>query len=394
MFSKLISNKARVQLPVTDVLIKPSGADCNMDCAYCFYTRNNTYPPAGKRRMNEQVLETMITQLCVQPVPGLSFGWQGGEPTLMGIDFYKKAIGHMQRYGDGKIIANGIQTNGILIDQAWALLFKQYHFLVGLSLDGPEHIHDHYRMQKKGKSSFEKVTAAAKRLLDAGVEVNVLTVINDYSVQFPDEIYSFHKSLGLHFMQFIPCLETKPDGKGVANYSVSAGDYGKFLCKLFDLWLGDFSNGIPTTSIRFFESLLFQYAGFAPTECTQSKTCGNYLVIEHNGDVYPCDFYVDPDWKLGNLLETPLPALMNLEKQTEFGKLKSTVPGECLTCSWKHLCHGGCTKDRFRNPNHVNHNHFCAAYKEFFTHANQRFLKLSSEWKRRQNHQAFISSYQ
>lgn len=195
-------------------------------------------------------------------------------------------------------------------------------------------------------------------------------------------------------MQFIPCLETNPDGKGVANYSVSAGDYGKFLCKLFDLWLGDFSNGIPTTSIRFFESLLFQYAGFAPTECTQSKTCGNYLVIEHNGDVYPCDFYVDPDWKLGNLLETPLPALMNSEKQTEFGKLKSKVPGECLTCSWKHLCHGGCTKDRFRNPNHVNHNHFCAAYKEFFTHANQRFLKLSSEWKRRQNHQAFISSYQ
>ena len=145
MFSNLISNKAKRRISVTDVLIKPSGADCNMDCAYCFYTRNTTYPPAGKRRMNEQVLETMITQLCVQPVPGLSFGWQGGEPTLMGIDFYKKAIGHMQRYGDGKIIANGIQTNGILIDQAWALLFKQYHFLVGLSLDGPEQIHHLHR---------------------------------------------------------------------------------------------------------------------------------------------------------------------------------------------------------------------------------------------------------
>lgn len=365
-----------------------------MDCTYCFYTHNNTYPPAGKRRMNEQVLETMIDQLCAQPVPGLSCGWQGGEPTQMGIDFYKKTIGHMQRYGDGKMIANGLQTNGILIDQVWARFLKQYHFLVGLSLDGPEHIHDHFRVLKNGAGTFEKVTAAAKHLLDAGVEVNVMSVINDYSVQFPEEIYTFHKSLGLHFMQFIPCLETDPGGNGLATYSVTAGDYGEFLCKLFDLWLADFSNGIPTTSIRFFESLLFQYAGFAPTECTQSKTCGNYLVIEHNGDVYPCDFYVEPEWRLGNLLETPLPRLMNSEKQSEFGKLKSKVPAECLTCSWQQLCQGGCTKDRFRDPTHPNHNHFCAAYKEFFTYSNQRFEKLSSDWKRKQNRQVFISSYQ
>lgn len=384
MFSKFFNNKAKAQLPVTDVLIKPSGADCNMDCTYCFYTHNSSYPSAGKRRMNEQVLESMIAQLCAQPVPGLSFGWQGGEPTLMGIDFYKRAIGYMQRYGSGKMIANGLQTNGILIDQAWTQLFKQYHFLVGISLDGPEHIHNHHRVLKNGASTFEKVIVAAKRLLDAGVEVNVLTVINDYSVQFPDEIYTFHKSLGLHFMQFIPCLETDSDGKRVANYSVSARDYGEFLCKFFDLWLGDFSNGMPATSIRFFESLLFQYAGFKPTECTQSKTCGSYLVIEHNGDVYPCDFYVDPDWRLGNLLEMPLPALMNLDKQTEFGKLKSRVPGECLACEWIKLCRGGCTKDRFRNPNNVNHNHFCAAYKEFFTYANQRLKKLSSDWKQKQ----------
>jgi uncharacterized protein len=384
MFSKLIINKAKAHIPVTDVLIKPTGADCNLDCAYCFYNRNSTYSSSNTNRMNEQVLETMIAQLCTQTVPALSFGWQGGEPTLMGIDFYKKAIGYMQRYGSGKMIANGLQTNGILIDQAWAQLFKQYQFLIGLSLDGPQNIHDHYRMQKNDKSSFEKVIAAAKRLLDAGVEVNVLTVINDYSVQFPDEIYTFHKSLGLHFMQFIPCLETDPDGKGLANYSLSAVGYREFLCKLFDLWLGDFSNGTPTTSIRFFESLLFQYAGFAPTECTQAKTCGTYLVIEHNGDVYPCDFYVDSDWKLGNLLERPLVDLMNSDKQSEFGKLKSKVPGECYTCEWMKLCRGGCTKDRFRNPIHKNHNHFCAAYKEFFNYANQRLKKLSYDWKQKQ----------
>ena len=384
MFSKLIINKAKAHIPVTDVLIKPSGADCNMDCSYCFYTQNSTYPPSGKRRMNEQVLESMIAQLCAQPVPALSIGWQGGEPTLMGIDFYKKALGFMQRYGSGKMIANGLQTNGILMDQVWTQLFKQYHFLIGISLDGPKHIHDHYRMQKNGKGSFEKVTSAAKRLLDAGVEVNVLTVINNYSAQFPEEIYTFHKSLGLHFMQFIPCLETASDVKDVASYSLSAAGYGEFLCKLFDIWLGDFSNGIPTTSIRFFESLLFQYAGFAPTECTQANTCGTYLVIEHNGDVYPCDFYVDSDWKLGNLLERPLVDLMNSDKQSEFGKLKSKVPGECLTCEWIKLCRGGCTKDRFRNPNNVNRNHFCAAYKEFFTYANQRLKKLSSDWKQKQ----------
>jgi uncharacterized protein len=300
----------------------------------------------------------------------------------MGVPFYRKALDLMQRYGRGQAVANGLQTNGVLIDRSWARLFRDYHFLIGLSLDGPEHVHDHFRTNRGGGGSWQKAVDAAHLLQDSGVEVNVLTVVNDHSVHFPDEIYAFHKSHGLNFMQFIPCVETAASGAGVESFSVDAAGYGSFLCRLFDLWLADFVDGVPSTSIRFFEALLFQYAGYAPTECTLLEACGNYLLVEHTGDVYACDFFVEPEWKLGNLLETPLEAMLNSPRQNEFGGQKARLPQDCLICQWKSHCRGGCTKDRLRNPLGGGQNHFCEAYKIFFPYADSRLRGLVEAWRK------------
>jgi uncharacterized protein len=373
-----------VRRPVTEVLVKPAGPDCNLDCDYCFYTGKSQMFAGQKTRMNETVLEAMIKQLMVQPVPQISIGWQGGEPTLMGLPFYRKAVDLMQRYGRGQTVANGLQTNGMLIDKSWARLFRDYYFLIGLSLDGPQHVHDHYRTNRSGRGSWHKAADTAQLLLDQGVEVNVLTVVNDYSVRFPEEIYTFHKSAGLNFMQFIPCVETgSQDPSNLAPFSVSADQYGDFLCKVFDLWLADFVDRVPTTSIRFFEALLFKYAGFPPTECTLLDECGNYLLIEHTGDIYACDFFVEPEWKLGNLLETPLPDLLNAPRQVEFGHLKARLSAGCLACMWQALCRGGCTKDRLQNPMSAGRNHLCGAYKKFFPHADSHLNTLVDTWKRK-----------
>lgn len=369
--------------PVTEVLVKPSGAACNLDCEYCFYIDKLHQFPNRTNRMSNEVLKAMIMQLMSQNVPHLSIGWQGGEPTLMGLPFYRKAVEHMQRYGRGQSVSNALQTNGVLIDHEWAKFFRQYQFLIGLSLDGTEHIHDHHRKDRGGHGSWRKVLDAAKCLLDHGVEVNVLTVVNHYSAQFPDEIYEFHKSQGLNFMQFIPCVETV--GSSLADFSVDADSYGVFLTRLFNLWLADFVNGVPTTSIRWFEALLFQYAGFTPTECTLLDNCGNYLLIEHTGDVYPCDFFVEPDRKLGNLLDKSLTTLFNSHQQMTFGQLKSNLAPECRICKWRQNCHGGCTKDRLRNPQLGRQNHFCNAYKSFFAHADSQLQHLADEWKVKQH---------
>ena len=336
--------------------------------------------------MSETVLEAMIVQLMAQPVPQISIAWQGGEPTLMGTGFFQKALRLMEKHGRGQAVTNSLQTNGILINKQWARLFRDYHFLIGLSIDGPEHVHDHYRRSRSGGGSWRKAIDAAKLLLDQGVEVNASAVVNDYSAQFPEEIYTFLKVNGLTFMQFIPCVETDVrDPNSAAPYSVSAEKYGEFLCNLFDLWVGDISDGTPTTSIRFFEALLFKYAGFPPTECTLLEKCGNYLVIEHTGDVYACDFFVEPEWKLGNLLETPLEALLNSSRQVEFGQHKASLPQDCLICEWKTLCRGGCTKDRLRDPMSGGRNHFCEAYRLFFPYADARIQHLVEDWKRKQN---------
>jgi uncharacterized protein len=373
--------------PLNSILVKPAGPDCNMACTYCFYLeKSGLFPDADVHRMGEDILEEMVRQLLTQAGQQVSFGWQGGEPTLMGLPFFEKAVDFQQRFGRGQVVGNGLQTNGILIDKKWAGFLKKYDFLIGLSLDGPEHIHDHYRFLRGGVGSFAKVKDRAKLMLDAGVAVNALSTVNDHSVQFPEEIYHFHKELGLTFMQFIPIVEPHAEKSGeAAPFSVSAEQFGEFLCTLFDLWMGDFEDGLPTTSIRFFESVFHIYAGVPPPECTLQKECGTYVVVEHNGDVYACDFFVDPEWKLGNIMEgASLIEALNSERQDAFGRRKSRLPEPCKQCKWINYCRGGCPKDRIADPRDQDLNHFCRSFKRFFEHAHDRLEALALEWRRGQ----------
>jgi uncharacterized protein len=282
-------------------------------------------------------------------------------------------------------VGNGLQTNGILLDSEWAAFLMKYQFLVGLSLDGPEHIHNQYRFLRGGQGSWSYVVDKAKLLLDAGVAVNVLTVVTDYSVQFPEEIYAFHKNLGLSYMQFIPLLEpdpSNPDRK--ASFCPPPGAYGEFLIKMFDSWLEDFADGRPTTSIRFFDSVFYTYVGLEPPDCTLLPECGVYLVVEHNGDVYPCDFFVEPRLKLGNIRGKKLIDMLNSDPQRAFGARKSSLPETCMSCRWLRFCRGGCPKDRRFNPTNRELNYFCEAYKMFFDHADSRLKKLADRWHKEQ----------
>ncbi len=371
---------------LTSILVKPAGPDCTMACEYCFYReKESLFAESPVHRMSVEVLEEMIRQLMRSPAGEISIGWQGGEPTLMGLPFFQKAVELEQRYGRGKTVGNGLQTNGMLLTREWADFFRDYNFLIGLSIDGPEHVHDRYRRMQSGGATWQRVRDAAGLLLDAGVSVNALSVVNDYSVGFPREIYEHHKELGLSFMQFIPCVESDPARPGhPAPFSVPAEQYGKFLCEIFDLWLADFAGDSPTTSVRFFESLLFSYAGFPPPECTLCEECGVYLVVEHNGDVYTCDFFVEPSWRLGNVMQNRLQALLNGEKQTGFGRTKAQLPAICAECEWLSLCRGGCVKDRLRTET-MKENHLCGAFKIFFAHADGEFRALVKNWRRRQD---------
>jgi uncharacterized protein len=246
------------------------------------------------------------------------------------------------------------------------------------------HIHDHYRYFKGGQSSWQDVVDRARLLLDAGVEVNALTVVNDYSVQFPEEIYGFHKELGLNYMQFIPCVEADPsDPSKAAPFTVSAEAYGRFLIKLFDLWRADFDGPVATTSIRCFDSVMHKYVGLNAPDCTLLKTCGVYVVVEHNGDIYACDFFVQPEWKLGNLMEGNIIEMLNSPLQTKFGAWKAELPEKCVQCKWLRQCQGGCTKDRVRDPRDNNLNHFCESYMMFFEHADGPLKELARGWMER-----------
>ncbi len=370
------------QKPLNSVLIKPSGPDCNMDCVYCFYLeKSELYPQAKKHRMNKEVLREMTKQLLSQNIPLLSIGWQGGEPTLMGLPFFEKAIEYQMQFGNGKTVSNGFQTNGILLDNSWAHYFKKYNFLIGLSLDGPEYIHDHYRVLNSGQGTWSKVVDRAKLLLDNDVNVNAMIVLNDQNTHHVEEIYNFHKSLGLNHMQFIPCMETENDtAKQVKSFSINPERFGSALCTLFDLWRADFVNDEPTTFVRFFDSIFYSYVDLIPPDCTLLKECGNYVVVEHNGDVYSCDFYVEPQQLLGNVREHDIVEMANSRQQNAFGSAKAVLSTECKTCEWLKHCRGGCPKYRTVPTDTEDLLYFCSSYKQFFDHADSELKIIAENW--------------
>jgi uncharacterized protein len=330
--------------------------------------------------MSEETLTEMIRQLMTQSGEEVGIGWQGGEPTLMGLPFFEKAVALMDRFGRNQAIGNGLQTNGLLIDANWARFLRQYNFLVGLSLDGPGPVHDRHRHTVAGEGTWQTVTDRAKLLLDAGVAVNALSVVTDFASDHAGEIYGFLKDLGLDHMQFIPCVEFDPSAPGAMRpYSVSPGKYGAFLCTLFDLWTNDFENSRPTTSIRYFESLFYRYVDLSPPDCSFLEECGNYVVVEHTGDVYSCDFYVEPGWRLGNIHRDRLDEMLNSEKQNYFGILKKKLPPECIECHWRAYCAGGCTRQRPQSGKRPDF--LCSAYLRFFEYADARLKDLAAKWK-------------
>jgi len=372
--------------PLTSVLVKPAGPDCNLRCTYCFYLEKaELFSETKKHRMNNDIQEELIRQAMQQSGESISIAWQGGEPTLMGLDFYKRAVELEMKYGHGQTVGNGLQTNGTLLNEDWAEFLQKYDWLVGLSLDGPEHIHNHYRKDIAGKGTHRKVEDNAKMLLQNGVATNVLACLTDYSVNFPEESYNYFKSLGLNWMQFIPIVETdKNDPSRAASFSVTAEKYGEFLCKIFDLWLADFQNGQPTTHVRHFDSVFYAYVGLEPPQCSMMKECGPYVAVEHNGNVYSCDFFVEPKWKLGNIMNNRLIDMLNSKKQRAFGAAKAVLPGECRKCPWLTKCYGGCTKDRIKDPRDHRKPRFCRAYKMFFAHADKTLRLLAESWKQQQ----------
>lgn len=356
------------------LLIKPVSGDCNLQCAYCFYRDRPSDPYAGQlhRRMSDVVLEALVAQGMRLDRRAAAFAWQGGEPTLAGVGFYRRVVALEQQYGSaGQAVSNALQTNGLLIDAEWADLLAEYQFLVGISLDGPAACHDAYRRLADGQGSHARALAALRRLQERGVAVNVLSVVNDVTAGHAVEIYDYLLGLGVCYMQFIPCVEVEPATGALAPFTVSAEEYGDFLCALFDRW---YNGGQPEASVREFESVLARYLGQEPAECSRQERCGSYLVVEYNGDVYPCDFAVRPETRLGNLLETPLEALFASSAVRAFADAKAQLRPECAVCAWLPFCRQGCP--RLVGVAGQPRSHLCRAWQRFHAHSQPGLLAL------------------
>jgi uncharacterized protein len=368
------------------LLAKPTGAICNLDCEYCFFLAKEQLYPGSKFRMNDQVLESYLKQLLEShQMPEVTIAWQGGEPTLMGLDFFKKSLELVAKYQKPwQKITHTIQTNGIKIDQDWAKFFKQHNFLIGLSIDGTKRLHDTYRVDKKGKGTFDQVIKAWKILKKYQVEVNILCTINAANGDYPLEVYRFFRdNLEANFIQFIPIIERINEdgstliqsGNQVTERSVKSEQFGKFLTAIFDEWV---RRDVGKVFIQHFDAALANWVGVNPGVCIFSKTCGNALALEHNGDLYSCDHFVEPDYKLGNIQETAMIELIASEKQRQFGQAKlETLPQYCRDCEVRFACNGGCPKNRFiTTPDgEFGLNYLCAGYKLFFNHIDQ-YMKI------------------
>lgn len=359
------------------LLIKPSGPDCNLDCKYCFYSCKASMFGDSAHRMSEETRQKLIEDYTHLGFSVNSFAWQGGEPTLMGLDFYKKAIELQKEFcTDGQTVTNALQTNGVLLDDKWCTFLHEYKWLVGISVDGPKKLHDHYRLDHAGKGTFDRVMTAIDRCRKHKVEFNILVLLNDHNVECPDEIFDFFVDRKIKFLQFIPCVELDPQTGDIANFSISAEQYGNFLCRLFDRWI---EFGPTKLSIRLFDTVLTYLIERRHVECTFSNKCSDYMVIEHNGDAFCCDFFVDAEHKLGNICDTPIGELMQSETKHRFAQQKSNLASKCVICRHNAICRGGCLKDRLiHNENVASPSCHCHAYKQFFDHALPKLTEIAA----------------
>lgn len=363
--------------PVFHMLAKPSGADCNLACTYCFYLRKSALYPAERPRMSPEMLETYIRQLFeAQPGPEVSLAWQGGEPTLMGLDFFERAVELATRHArPGQRIAHSIQTNGVLVDERWCAFFRRHDFLVGISIDGPEAVHNRFRVNRGGSGVHAQVVRAYRLLRDHGVRTNILCTVNAANQRRALDVYRhFRDELQADYIQFIPVVEALPAVPGkrrrrpVSAESVDPERFGRFLVAVFDEWS---RRDIGAVTVHNFEAVAANLLGAPAIVCVFAETCGGAPVIEHNGDVYSCDHYVDERHRLGNIGETPLAELMACERQAAFGAAKrDDLPRQCRQCRFLPLCRGECPRNRFvpSGGGEAGLNYLCPGYRRFFGH--------------------------
>jgi uncharacterized protein len=327
--------------------------------------------------MSDEVCERMISTFLATPQPHHSIGWQGGEPTLMGLDFFKRVTDLQKQYGrGGKQVANGLQTNGTLIDDDWAKHMAEYNFLAGISLDGPEEVHDASRLNLAGRGSHADVMRGIQALRRHGAEFNILTLVNRENVGKPAEIYRYLVDNGFLFQQYIECVEFDEQGS-LMPYAVSGEEWGEFLCAIFDEWK---KTDVRRVSIRLFDSILTKMVDGIANVCAMGSNCCQYLVVEHNGDIYPCDFFVEPDLKLGNVMENTWEELLESPVYHEFGARKATCNEKCAGCSYFNYCAGDCQKHRYSSsPNPTELSHLCGGWEIFYPHALPYFEKLADE---------------
>ena len=366
------------------VMLKPAGAHCNLACKYCYYLeKNKLYPTAQRHLMSDEMLEQFTREYIeAQTMNQVLFTWHGGEPLLRSIDFYRKALSLQQKYAGGRRIDNVIQTNGTLLTDEWCEFFAQNHWLVGISIDGPQPYHDHYRLTAAGKPSWKKVMQGIKLLKKHGVEWNAMAVVNAYNVNHPLEFYRFFKENGCQFLQFTPIVERltrHEDGRTLASLadkneiplseaSVTPEQWGYFLCAIFDEWV---RKDVGKIFVEIFDCTLANWMGVSPGICAYSKECGHAGVMEHNGDVYSCDHFVFPEYKLGNIRDHSLIDMLYGEQQQEFSRLKhSSLPRQCKECDMEFACHGECPKNRFMKDKYGDSglNYLCPGYYHYYQH--------------------------
>lgn len=377
-------------------MAKPIGSACNLNCTYCYYLeKQKLYQEEGSMRMGEKLLNLYIRQyIQVQQAPVVQFVWQGGEPTLLGLDYFKKIVDLQKKYAAGKQIDNVFQTNGTLLNDDWARFFKENNLLVGISIDGPEEIHNMHRPFKTAKPSFSRVMNGIEVLKKHRVKFNTLTVVNRHNSQYPLEIYNFLKKIGSGYIQFIPIVERKYNGEAskllslvgpeekhaeVTNWSVLPEDFGNFLIQVFDEWV---RKDVGRYFVQQFDAALANWVGESPGICVFSETCGDAIVVEHNGDVYSCDHFVYPEYKLGNIREDALLEMVKSSRQRKFGAEKlNHLPQYCIECDYRFACHGECPKHRFEiTPNgEPGLNYLCKAYKKFFAHVHPYMQFMADE---------------
>lgn len=376
------------------LMAKPIGAVCNLNCSYCYYLEKELlYENRKSYQMSDQLLDRFVKEYIeAQPTPNVSFTWHGGESLLRDVEFYKKALRYQKMYAKGRQVENCIQTNGVLLNDDWCEFFAENNFLVGVSIDGPEHCHDIYRKNKGGKGTFREVMRGIELLKKHCVEFNTMSVINNYNARYPLEVYCFLKEIGSKYLQFSPVVERIAIGEKlslqtpeserqnvkIAEWSVDPEQFGDFYIKIFDEWV---KKDVGETFVQLFDATLAGFVGVEPGVCYFTKRCGHAAVLEFNGDVYSCDHFVFPEHRLGNIYQTPFLTMMLSEQQVAFGEKKRMLPTQCLECKFLSVCNGECPKNRFvsTKEGEPNVNYLCEGYKSFFSHVEPYMRFMAKE---------------